>query len=395
MKYRRFGKTELDMPVLTAGGMRFQASWKADETDKVTEESQANVEACLRRALEEGIHHFETARGYGTSEYQMGRAMKGLPREKILLQTKVGPTETGEEFVRQFDDSLERLQVDRVELLAIHGINTLEKLAKTLAPGGPLEAAERLRSSGRTRHVGFSTHGPTDVIVKTIATDRFEYVNLHWFWIQQDRWPAIEAARQRDMGVFIISPTDKGGRLYEPSEKMVRLCRPLSPIAFNDLFCLLREEVHTISIGARRPSDYDEHLRAVEMLDEPGTERLVREIDERLTAELRSVLGEEWCASFSQGLPDWPDTPGEVNIPFILWLYNLAKALDLVEFGRDRYGLLGNAGDWVPGKKLGEADPRGLAEALRRSPHAERIPAVLAEAHAMFAGKEGERLHEE
>ena len=395
MKYRRFGKTELEMPVLTAGGMRFQASWKADETDKITRESQANVEACLRRALELGIHHFETARGYGTSELQMGRAMKDLPREEILLQTKVGPTGTGEEFLRQFDDSLERLQVDHVDLLGIHGINTDEKLAKTVAPGGPLEAAEGLRASGRTRHVGFSTHGPTDVIVKTIATDRFEYVNLHWFWIQQDRWPAIEAARQRDMGVFIISPNDKGGRLYEPSDKMVRLCRPLSPIAFNDLFCLLRQEVHTISIGARRPSDYDEHLRAVEMLGDPQAEGLVRRIDERLNAEFRTVLGAEWCATWSQGLPDWPETPGEVNVPFILWLYNLAKALDLTKFGKERYGLLGNAGDWVPGRKLGGVDPRDLAEALSRSPNAGRIPAALAEAHAMFLGQEGKQLHEE
>ncbi|MGB2822773.1 MAG: aldo/keto reductase [Phycisphaerae bacterium] len=394
MKYRRFGKTELDMPVLTAGGMRFQASWKADETDKITQEGQANVEACLRRALEQGINHFETARGYGTSELQMGRAMRDLPRDEIILQTKVGPTKKGKEFLQQFDDSLERLQVDSVDLLAIHGINTDEKLAMTLARGGPLEAAERLREAGRTRHVGFSTHGPTDVIVKTIATDRFEYVNLHWFWIQQDRWPAIEAAKARDMGVFIISPSDKGGRLYEPSDKIVRLCRPLSPIAFNDLFCLKHEEVHTISIGARRPSDYDEHIRAVEMLDDPQADRLVRQIGERLTAEFRTALGEEWYATWSEGLPDWPDTPGEVNIPFILWLYNLAKALDLVKFGRDRYGLLGNSGDWVPGKKLGDVDPRDLADALSRSPHAERIPAVLAEAHAMFAGKEGKPLQE-
>jgi len=195
--------------------------------------------------------------------------------------------------------------------------------------------------------------------------------------------------------VFIISPSDKGGRLYEPSDKMVRLCRPLSPIAFNDLFCLLREEVHTISIGAKRPSDYDEHLRAVEMLGDSQAEGLVRQIDERLHAEFRTVLGAEWCATWSQGLPAWPDTPGEVNVPFILWLYNLAKALDLTKFGKERYGLLGNAGDWVPGRKLGDVDPRDLAEALSRSPNAGRIPAALAEAHAMFLGQEAKQLHEE
>jgi len=47
-------------------------------------------------------------------------------------------------------------------------------------------------------------------------------------------WPAVEAATKRDMGVFIISPTDKGGLLQSPPPKLAELCRPLSPIAFND-----------------------------------------------------------------------------------------------------------------------------------------------------------------
>ena len=395
MKYRRFGKTGLTMPVLTTGGMRFQASWNASETDKITDEGQANVAECLSRALELGMNHFETARGYGTSELQMGRAMKLLPRKEILLQTKVGPTDTGEKFVESFDDSLERLDVDRVDLLAIHGINTHEKLAKIVAPGGCLEAAEGLRAAGRARHIGFSTHGPADVLVRTIATDRFEYINLHWFWIDQARWPAIEAATARDMGVFIISPNDKGGRLYEPSAKLVDLCQPLSPMAFNDLFCLSHPQVHTLSIGARKPGDYDEHARAIDRLDDAETLSLVGQIAERLDAEMRAVLGDEWCDTWSQGLPDWTETPGHVNVPLILHLYGLVKALDLTAFARDRYGMLGNSGDWVPGNKLGETDPADLADVLRESPHAERIGDILAETHEMLAAKESKPLHEE
>jgi len=395
MEYRRFGKTELEMPVLTAGGMRFQASWNAAETDKITDEGQANVAACLRRALDEGITHFETARGYGTSETQVGRAMKLLPREQILLQTKIGPTETGEEFAQHFEESLERLQTDYVDLLAIHGINTEATLEKTLRTDGCLEMAEKLKADGRVRHVGFSSHGPTDVIVNSIATGRFEYVNLHWFWIQQEKWPAIAAAAERDMGVLIISPNDKGGRLFDPPARLVGLCEPMVPMEFNDLFCLRRREVHTLSIGIRRPEDFDIHLRAVGELHDDGAADLVRQIDERLRAEFRGVLGEEYCATWSEGLPDWPDVPGEVNVRFIVWLHNLATVLGITSFCKDRYGLLGNAGDWVPGKPLGQTAPADLAEALAASPHADRIGEILAEAHEMFAGKDGKRLQSE
>jgi predicted aldo/keto reductase-like oxidoreductase len=70
------------------------------------------------------------------------------------------------------------------------------------------------------------------------------------------------------MGVFIISPNDKGGKLYAPPPKLVDLCRPLTPMAFNALYCLARPEVHTLSIGAARPGDFDEHVRALQWYEE-------------------------------------------------------------------------------------------------------------------------------
>jgi predicted aldo/keto reductase-like oxidoreductase len=49
------------------------------------------------------------------------------------------------------------------------------------------------------------------------------------------------------MGVFIISPNDKGGKLYDPPAKLVDLCPPLTPMQFNALYCLARPQVHTLS----------------------------------------------------------------------------------------------------------------------------------------------------
>ena len=80
---RRFGRTELSMPVLSLGTMRFQ--YKMGKDDMTVEEllekhgeSQANVEACVRRALSLGLNHLECARGYGTSERQMGAFLKSF-----------------------------------------------------------------------------------------------------------------------------------------------------------------------------------------------------------------------------------------------------------------------------------------------------------------------------
>src|SRR5439155_1056670 len=68
-------------------------------------------------------------------------------------------------------------------------------------------------------------------------------------------------------GVFIISPNDKGGKLYDPPQKLVDLCAPLSPMQFNDLYCLARPEVHTLSCGVSKPGDFDEHVRGLAHYD--------------------------------------------------------------------------------------------------------------------------------
>ena len=74
-------------------------------------------------------------------------------------------------------------------------------------------------------------------MVPTCETGEFDYVNLHWYFIyNQLHWPMVEAAAEQDMGVFIISPNDKGGMLYNPTEKMASLCDPLTPMQWNDLY---------------------------------------------------------------------------------------------------------------------------------------------------------------
>jgi len=180
------------------------------------------------------INHIETARGYGTSEMQLGKILPQFPREQLIVQTKVSPKSDTVELLRQFEQSLAFLKLD---LLSLHGINTDELLHDSIRSGGCLDVARKLQGEGKVRFIGFSTHGPTDIIVKTIETDQFDYVNLHWYHINQVNWPAIEAAQRQDMGVFIISPSDKGGKLYDPPPKLVELCKPLSPMQFNDLFC--------------------------------------------------------------------------------------------------------------------------------------------------------------
>lgn len=392
MNYRRFGRTELQMPVLTCGGMRYQHAWKDEEPSAIPADNQANLEATIHRAVGAGINHIETARGYGTSEMQLGRVLPQFPRDEIIVQTKVGPKETQAEFFETFEKSMAYLRLEYVDLLSIHGINDDDELEKTMRPGGTLEAARQLQREGRCRHIGFSTHAVTRVIVAAIETGEFDYVNLHWYFVNDLNWPAVEATAARDMGVFIISPNDKGGMLYQPPEKLTRLCAPLTPMAFNDLYCLARPQVHTLSIGASCPGDFDAHLAALEHYDRAA--EVIAPIEARLREEMSTVLGEDWRSGWWQGIPEHTQLPGEINLLEILRLWGLAKSLDLVEFGKMRYNLLGNGGHWFPGGKAAEFDAEAVVQSIPGNPFAERVPAILTEAHAMLQGEEKKRLSE-
>ncbi len=383
MRYRRFGRTELMMPVFSCGGMRYQHKWQDIAPDEVPDEGQVNLEATIHRAVELGINHIETARGYGSSEMQLGRVLPTLDRASLIVQTKVGPSESAQEFADTFDKSMQYLRLDYVDLLSFHGINTPEELEQVVRPGGCLEVARRLQREGRVRFIGFSTHAPCSVIVSAINTGEFDYVNLHWYFVNPLTTPAVDAARAQDMGVFLISPTDKGGRLQQPSDKITELCKPLSPMQFNDLYCLSRPDVHTLSIGAARPSDFDAHVAALAHYDH--IPEVIGPIEQRIASEIENTFGKAWADGWQRGLPEHTDTPGEVNIPEILRLWTYTRALDLAEWGKSRYNLLGQ-GAWQPGKNLNDVDVAFLLPVLKDSPIASQIPDALRHAHTLLGG---------
>ena len=352
--------------------MRYQESWTRGV--EPSDASQKNLEATLDRALELGITHVETARGYGTSEAQLGPALARHRRDRFVLQTKLRPSPNVKEFEAQLEESFQLLKVDYLDLFALHGVNDKDSVDWSLAPGGCLE--------GKIRHIGFSTHAPQPLILRMLESDRFDYINLHYYYLFQDNLPILAAARRHDMGTFIISPSDKGGRLYRPSARLRALCEPLSPMVFNDLWCLSHADIHTISLGATRPSDFDEHLLALPLLADPAP--ILQPIVKRLEEAYCQALGDEFGRHWFEGLREWNELPGKINVRRILWLRNLVLAFDLLDFAQERYMSMKPDDIWVPGARAAEFDDAQMIEALPDSPFRGQIPAILREAHKLL-----------
>ena len=260
MEYRRFGRTNLNLSVFSLGTMRLASSVRAN--------CRSPLLTTIARAIALGINHLETARGYGKSEEYLGLYLASsgaVPREQICITTKLPPTPDPQIMAQWIDESLTRLQTDYIDCLAIHGINTQKHLELITNPQGCLSAIKAAQQQGKVKHLGFSTHGSLELILKAIQTDLFAFVNLHYYYFRQHNEPAVALASAKDMGVFIISPADKGGRLHNPPRTLQELCQPLTPLQFNDLWLLSDRRVTTLSFGAASA----EEVRGLEVRGQP------------------------------------------------------------------------------------------------------------------------------
>jgi uncharacterized protein len=368
MRYRRFGKTELRLSVFSLGTMRYLAS-------------EENAIATINRAIALGINHLETAQGYGSSEQFLGAALRSVPRQQVYVTSKILPTPDADTMARQIDQSLTRLGVDSLDCFAIHGLNTPEHLAWIEDHQGCMVAVRKAVADGRIQHVGFSTHAPLEVILRAIATDQFEFVNLHYYWFNQRNAPAIALAEARDMGVFIISPADKGGMLHTPPPILKDLCQPFSPLALTYRFLLSDRRITTLSVGAAHP----EELTSLEISDQPLTPEEAAAL-QRLQHRSTTALGTDQCSQCQLCLP----CPEVINIPEALRLRNLAIAYDMTSYGQYRYRMFENAGHWFPGSKGDRCTDCG--DCLPRCPENLDIPRLLRDTHDRLKGETRRRL---
>ena len=148
-------------------------------------------------------------RYYGTSEVQLGMGFKNIEKIPNIIQTKIPPNSDPEIFKGDIMTSIEKLQVKRIDLLAIHGINTDDHLHHAIKDGGCIDILRNLQKENLIGSIGFSTHGKSSLIEKAISTNFFDYVNLHWYFINQENTKVINLAKKYDLCLLYTSPSPR------------------------------------------------------------------------------------------------------------------------------------------------------------------------------------------
>jgi aryl-alcohol dehydrogenase-like predicted oxidoreductase len=213
MNVRPLGRTGLKVSELTLG------SWTTlGGSVDVTESSRI-----VHRAFELGIHTFDTADVYvrGEAERALGKAIVSLPREQIVVATKVmgrvwdGPLGAGlsrKHIFDAMDQSLRRLGVDYVDLYQIHAPDKTTPIEETL------RAFEDLVRMGKTRYIGFSNFdhhhplGPQAVAIqKARGWDRFASSQPRYSLLDRHvEKDHVAFCRREGIGMLVYSPLAQG-----------------------------------------------------------------------------------------------------------------------------------------------------------------------------------------
>lgn len=298
MEYRRLGASGLRVSEICLGSWLTYGHAVDDAT----------AEACVNAAFDAGINFFDTANVYanGRAEEVLGRILKKRRREDFVIATKVyfpmgdGPNDRGlsrKHIREQCDQSLKRLQVDYIDLYQCHRFDTDTPLEETLA------ALDDLVTAGKVLYLGFSEWTAAQIaealgIQKRSGFDRFvssqPYYNLLGRAIEKEIMPLCW---REGIGQIAYSPLAQGlltgkyrpgqppppeSRAMDPrqnvflnrgklDDQVLARVEKLRPIAEREgltmaqlalAWCLRRDEVSSVIIGASRPEQVAENAAA-------------------------------------------------------------------------------------------------------------------------------------
>ncbi len=328
MQYRMYGKTGDRVSVLGFGAMRLPMIG-----DHVDMDLSVSI---MRRSIELGVNYLDSAVGYcnGESQIAVGKAIKGY-RDKVFVSTKNHyKGESGDDWQKLLDQSLERLDVDYIDFYHSHGLGW-DEYNRMLGPGKPMERFRKAKEEGLIRHMCFSCHDSPENMMKLIDTGEFEGMLVQYNLLDRHNEEAIAYAHEKGMGVAIMGPIG-GGRLVAPSEKIQSMVKegakstpevalrfvisnPNVTVALSGMNSVQMVEENVATASREEPMSEEERIRVIEILEESKR------------------LADLYCTGCGYCMP----CPNDIDIPANFSAMNYYRVFGLFDLAKRIYMNLG------------------------------------------------------
>jgi len=293
---RGLGKTGITLPVVSMGVMN------------------ADVPGILRRAYELGIRHFDTAAGYqeGRNEQMVGAVVKELGvRDNVIISTKqpvrnhkLPTTEVKQTFIDGVNASLQRLQMDHVDILYYHSADS----ADAARAEGPLSALQKLKQDGKARFIGISTHNTVEVLNAILPLKLFDVtlVTLN-YTMAHDESILSTIAQAAGSGIGVIAMKTQAGGTVRPDPKLPKQLPAFSQTAL--LKWVLNHDFVTTAIpGFSTYAHLEQDFTVVRSLAYTDEEKM-------FLADKTFAASTEFCHLCGQCREDCPK---QVDIPSLM-----------------------------------------------------------------------------
>jgi len=366
MIYRVLGRTGLKVSQLGFGAMRLPMVGEGEAATVDREKSTAMI----HKAFESGINYIDTAIFYCNNDSQraVGDALKGW-RDKIILSTKnhyFGEDESA--WWKNLEDSLERLQVDYLDIYHAHGINS-EIYNQHFKPRVS-KWFQKAKDQGLIKHICFSFHDKNDKLIEILDSDFFDIVTLQYNMLDRQLEEGIAHAHEKGIGVVVMGPV-AGGRLGGDVEVLKDLVPGIERVPELALRFVLANP--NISLALSGMSTMEQLVENVSICSDASklSDADQKAIDEHL--DRLKAMEDLYCSGCGYCMP----CPNEINIPYSFALYNQARVYGLWQSARDAYAYIG--GEFAPWKKADACSECGVCE--EKCPQNLPIRKQLAEVH--------------
>jgi len=326
LQYRTLGKTGLSLSVLGFGAMRLPLVGEKVDREKAI--------PMIHRAFEGGVNYIDSAVFYchQDSERAVGEALKGW-RDKVIVSTKNHHYDKSDKAAwwRNLENSLERLQVDYLDVYNHHGLNWKAFTENVDGADGFYKEMQKARDQKMIRHICFSFHDSCENLIKLVDTGMFEAVTCQYNLLDRSNEEGIAHAHEKGMGVIIMGPV-AGGRLGETGGSMAELL-PKGIASTPELalrFVISNPNV-TVALSGMSTMQHVEENVATASRDVALSDAEKADIETAI--QQLKKLSDLYCTGCGYCLP----CPQGVAIPDIFRQANLARVYGALEAAKQGY----------------------------------------------------------
>jgi len=329
MQLRNFGtRSGFQVPPVNIGGMRLPG----DAKDAIY---------LIRYAIDAGMRYIDTSRGYGESEWIIGKALRDGYREKVILSTKSSPwiikvrsddKPDAATVRRRIEESLQRLDVDYLDYYQVWNIDSREHYEEAVKPGGMVDGIQQAIKDGLVRRTGFTTHDSVENLKEYVKEAEWcDIILFTYNLLNREYQLAIQAASEAGIGTLIMNPVG-GGCLAENSPVLMELAKQVGAADVPELairYIISNPHVTSAISGIHKTSDIDHTVAAAEkpLFSKEQMEKINEFLEARAPESSGYCTGCEYCLPCPEG----------INIPAVMKCVYNARSWGLWDKARQEY----------------------------------------------------------